>query len=299
MSELAPIVLFVFRRPDHTARLLESLSRNAEISRSTLYVYCEGSRSEADQPAVDATRELVRAYTCAGTLQVIERERNLGCAASILAGIDEVLARHDRIIVLEDDLILSPQFLQYMNAALTRYSGSDRVMHVSGYAFAPDPERPVSAGMMPFIASWGWGTWARAWSFLDRELEGLPWLDRYRWRRFRFDLYGAFEYRKMIDQYIHGQIDAWDIRWYLSVFRRGGLCVYPSQSLVENRGHDGSGTHQMPALRWAGEMPISESIGVRNWPTPGLDRAMYARVIAELSGGASFWRRLRRHWAVA
>lgn len=172
-------------------------------------------------------------------------------------------------------------------------------MHVSGYAFAPEPDRPVRAGMLPFIASWGWGTWARAWSCFDRELEALPWLDRYRWRQFRFDLYGAFEYRKMIDQYLNGQIDAWDIRWYLSVFRRKGLCVFPSQSLVENRGHDGSGTHQMPALRWSGESQMTGSIQVRNWPTPGLDRAMYARVIAELSGGASFWRRLRRHWAAA
>lgn len=296
MSQLAPIVLFVFRRPEHTARVLESLAHNEELARSELHIYCEGPRNDADVPMVEATRLVVKNHARAGKVRIVEREHNLGCAASIIAGIDEVLTQHDRIIVLEDDLVVSPHFLNYMNSALSRYGESDKVMHVSGYAFCRAPGQTSRAVMLPFVASWGWATWRRAWSHFDRDLGSLPWLDRYWWRRFRFDLYGAFPYRKMVGQYLRNEIDAWDIRWYLSVFRRNGLCVYPTESLVLNNGHDGSGTHQMPELNWRPSGLMKDAGQVASWSKARVDRTIFDLVIAELSRDESLWRRLRRHW---
>jgi hypothetical protein len=40
-----------------------------------------------------------------------------------------------------------------------------------------------------------------------------------------------------------GKIDSWGIRWQLSLFARGGLVLYPRDSLVYNSGVDASGTH--------------------------------------------------------
>lgn len=242
MSEYAPIVLFVFRRPEHTVRLLESLARNPEIAQSTLYVYCEGPRHEADQAAVVATRQLVRAFTHAGTLQVIERARNLGCAASIVAGIDEVLARHDRVIVLEDDLVLSRHFLAYMNAALTRYATNERVMHVSGYAFPCGTKAPST--FLPMVSSWGWGTWRRAWRHFDRDMRFKPWLERSAFRGFRFDVLGGFPFRKTLQQQATGRVDAWDIRWYLTVFAANGVGLFPGRSLTTQTGFGSDSTHE-------------------------------------------------------
>jgi hypothetical protein len=39
------------------------------------------------------------------------------------------------------------------------------------------------------------------------------------------------------------KINTWAIFWYTSVFKRNGLCLHPTKTLVCNIGHDGSGEH--------------------------------------------------------
>ncbi|MEA3229848.1 MAG: hypothetical protein U9P44_02955, partial [archaeon] len=59
---LAPIALFVYNRPHHTRKTLESLMANAELSDSPLYVFCDGAKRKKDIPLVRETRELIRSY---------------------------------------------------------------------------------------------------------------------------------------------------------------------------------------------------------------------------------------------
>lgn len=264
-SSLAPIALFVYRRPAHTRRLLDSLARNPEAARSQIWVFCEGARDASVAGEVEATRRLVRTHPLAPSFRIVERETNLGCAASIVRGIGEVLAVSDRLIVLEDDLELAPGFLAYMNEALARYADVPRVMQVCGYAFPGiAPSRSADDAMfLPVVNSWGWATWRRAWALYDDGSSNVDWLDRFVWRQYRFDLHGAYRYRRMLHLRQSGAIDAWDICWYLSVFRADGLCVYPRRSLIANHGFDGSGTHE-PDVRLRTELDFPQP--VRRWP---------------------------------
>lgn len=263
--------------------------RNPELAESELHIYCEGPRNEAERPLVAATRQIVHERARAGLLRIVERDQNMGCAASIVCGINEVLEKHDRIIVVEDDVVVSKHFLSYMNAALFKYQDDSRVMHISGYNFPLSDLESHNASFLPIISSWGWGTWRRAWQHFDADLSAWSWLKGSAWRRFRFDLYGAFNLWKMLEQYRCGEIDAWDIRWYLGVFRQSGLSLFPRSSLTANIGFDATATHQTDPRLTATVSQVSDAY-VDQWPAVvKVDRRFLWEAMKFLANGRS-WR---------
>lgn len=240
---LAPIVLFVYRRPDHTRLVLEALKRNPEAAECELIIYSDGSRGGADTAAVDQVRALCRTTTGFRRTHLVERPRNLGLAESVLAGVTETCLSHGRVIVLEDDLIVSPHFLGYMNEALTRYADDPSVLQVSGHLFPVEWTAPTDAAFLPMSTSWGWATWQRAWSEFNpgeavwSKVELDPALLH------RFDLGGAFPYSRMLEAQARGEVDSWAIRWWFHVCQREGLVLFPARTLVRNLGFDGTGVH--------------------------------------------------------
>src|SRR5688572_29085259 len=121
MSERpAPIAVFVYKRPRHTARLLRSLSENAEAQSSPVYVFCDGPRADADVQEVEQTRQEARRLAPSDAV-FVERSDNAGLANSIISGVTRLTNEHGRVIVLEDDLVLSRYALRYLNYALHRY----------------------------------------------------------------------------------------------------------------------------------------------------------------------------------
>jgi hypothetical protein len=240
----APIALFVYNRPDHVLRTLSALKANPLARKSLLYVFSDGPRGSQDIPRVEAVRRSLKNMSGFDNMCVREQPQNLGLAKSIITGVTELAVNYGRVIVLEDDLVVAPGFLAFMNHALNRYSNDPQIMQVSGYMFPV--KRPKRLGQTFFCrvpTSWGWGTWGRAWERLTldstRILESLRCPDR----RAAFNLDGAYPYFEHLTQQAEGKIDVWGVRWYASMFAAGGLCLYPSQSLVRNIGMDGSGVH--------------------------------------------------------
>ncbi len=239
----APIALFVFRRPEHTRRTLESLARNAEFERSALHVFCDGSRGPADDAAVNATRRLVREWPHPHKT-VHEAPVNQGLAASIIDGVTALCDAHGSVIVVEDDLVVAPVFLEFLNRALDVYADDFRVMQVSGHMFPVElPRDEVDTVLLPLTTSWGWATWKRSWDHFDPAMNGFGQLKADSALRRDFDFGNSAPYFDMLVRQKRGLIDSWAIRWYLSVFLEKGLVIYPKRSLVRNEGFDGSGTH--------------------------------------------------------
>jgi ubiquinone/menaquinone biosynthesis C-methylase UbiE len=241
VTTLAPIAVFLYRRPDHARAALESLLRCPEAAASQFYVYCDAAKTPDLVSAVAATRRV--AHELAPDAVFVERERNHGLARSIIDGVSSLVEEHGRVIVVEDDLEVAPGFLSFMNRALERYRDDDVVMSVSGYQFPLDPPLDIDSTILALPTSWGWATWARAWRHFDAAATGYASLRRDRALRRRFDLDGAYPYHAMLARQQRGQVDSWAIRWYLSIFMRGGLNVFPGRTLVKNTGFDGSGTH--------------------------------------------------------
>ena len=238
----APVALFVYNRPGHVRRTLRSLVHAGGIEDRCLFVFSDGPRDRRDESRVGEVRHEVRTAPWPGTREVVEREENWGLARSVITGVSELCTRFGEVVVLEDDLILSPAFMEYADRALDRYRHDERVMHISGYMY-PMPLRCREAVFMRLISSWGWATWARAWSRFRENADELIQQIRIRGLERAFSINGSYPYFEMLREQARGEIDSWAVRWYASVFLCNGLSLYPPRSLVQNSGHDGSGVH--------------------------------------------------------
>ena len=238
----APIAFFAYNRPEHTRQALETLCKCDGALESELFIYCDGPKRAIDEKAVKQVREIVKSYNWCGAVQVVEHDVNLGLANSIIHGVSEIVNRYGRIIVLEDDLVLSPQFLNFMNDALDNYMDIQQVMHISGYMFPVRGKLPETF-FYRATSCWGWATWKRAWDKFEPDAKKLLAKFKEEKQRWEFDIKGTMQYYKMLAGQTRNNTDAWAARWYASVFLNNGLCLHPGISLVNNIGHDNTGLH--------------------------------------------------------
>jgi hypothetical protein len=243
MSKRIPVAVFAYNRPAHIRRALQALSQCRRLDECEFHFFADGPRSEDVRQQVEATRQVLREWAPALNACVVERDGNLGLAKSIVSGVTDLCTRYGRVIVLEDDLVVSPDFLHYMIESLDRYQNDDRVMQVGAFTLS-SPLAPVAdAFLLPVTTTWGWATWQRAWesfSWVPEDLEAARRDDQ--WRKL-FDLNGSCNFSAMLEDRLAGRNDSWGILWWYAVSRRQGLVVYPTHSLVWNGGFDGSGVH--------------------------------------------------------
>jgi len=248
-NSMAPIALFIYRRPEHLRATIQSLIQCPEFDETAIVVFGDGPRRPADQAAVEQARAVARELLSERATFRFS-DANLGLSRSIILGVTSMVARYGRVIVLEDDLELSPAFLTYMNAALDRYASDSRVMQVSGHMFdVPAFANRRDAMFLPLTSSWGWATWKRAWDDFDEQAQGWERLLTDPLLRRSFNLRDAYDYAAMLERQMKGVGDSWAVRWYWSVFKQGGLAVFPPAPMVQNTGMDRSGTHGRGVLR--------------------------------------------------
>ena len=236
----APIALFTYNRADHTRKAVESLLQNAEAKDSDLFIFSDGPKNEKTVRGVADNREYIHTVTGFKTVTIVEREKNWGLANSLIAGITDVINKYGRVIVVEDDLILSPYFLKFMNDGLEKYKDDDRVGTITGFV-PPIKEKLPETFFLTYFQCWGWATWKRAWDLL--ETDARPLLKGLRFKRKKFDVGGGVcNYGNLYCQKV-GLVDSWYLRYYASLFLKGKLSLYPGRSVATNEGLDGSGTH--------------------------------------------------------
>ena len=238
----APIVLFVYNRLWHTQQTIEALQNNVLAKQSELYIYSDEANTEKIQKSVNEVRQYIDKIDGFKSVSIIKRIKNFGLAESIIDGVTTIVNQYGRIIVLEDDMVVSPYFLEYMNEALDQFVEDNRVISVHGYVYPVDIKLP-EAFFLPGADCWGWATWRRGWEIF--EPNGQILLDELIQRHLiqKFDYNGAYPYSNMLKAQIKGANDSWAIRWHASAFLAGKLTLYPGRSLIHNTGNDGSGTH--------------------------------------------------------
>ena len=237
---IAPVSLFVYNRPDHTAKTLAALSENLECVDTDLFIFSDAPKVPEHRDAVTQVRELCRGVDGFRSVTLIERKENWGLAKSIIDGVSMVVQRFGRVIVLEDDLVVSSAFLSFMNQALDIYGGEKKVWHISGWSYPIEDQVVEGAFLWRGMNCWGWGTWADRWEFFTKDPQGL--IETFSRKQKRdFDLGGTKVFWPQIVQNAQGKIDTWAIFWYATIFLNNGLCLNPRVSFVENIGHDGTG----------------------------------------------------------
>ncbi len=247
MGSKTGIVLFVYNRPHHTKEVLEGLKKN---NISQLYIFSDGSKNERDNEEIKEVRCLIRNINWCNT-EIHVSFQNKGLANSIVDGVNYMLSKYERVIVLEDDCIPSPDFVSFMEACFDKYEHTEKIMSISGYSLPIKiPENykyDIYFAYRP--SSWGWGTWRRAWNFFEMN---EPSLKEFKVsRNFRKKIVRAGDVLiSLSEDQLKGEIDSWAIFWSLNIIKRDGLCIYSVKPRVKNIGFDGSGVHCKPQTRY-------------------------------------------------
>jgi GNT-I family len=242
----APILLFTFKRLDTLMRTVQHLANNKLAKESDLIFFSDEARHEKDRSSVAEVRAFLRTVKGFASVNIVEAPENRGLARSIIYGVSETLKEYDRVIVLEDDLITTPNFLCFMNASLSAYERSERVFSVSGYSFdlgkVTRNETGVDAYFFERGWSWGWATWRDRWTGIDWEMtDYVDFSVDVRARR-KFSR-GGSDLNLMLRRQMEGKLDSWAVRWFYHQFKVSGLTLYPVLSKVYNDGFDEHATH--------------------------------------------------------
>lgn len=238
-----PIAIFTYNRPHHVQLALSSLRRCARLEEVDVHIFCDGAKGPADESSVNASRSVVATWAQNLGAVVDYSPVNRGPDRAIVRAVSRLCAEYGRVIVLEDDHVVSPDFLDYMLTALDRYQDERRVYQISGFMFPIETTGPGDAHFLPLITARGWATWERAWRAYDWKTPGVHHLFKHRFLRYRFDYGARFPWSHVLhDGLLRGEPN-WDTVWYWCVFRRSGLVLFPSRSLVWVGGWDGTGVH--------------------------------------------------------
>lgn len=246
-TTFAPVVVFAYNRPLHLQRTLDALAACRLAAQSEVHVFADGPKKPAAAAAVAEVRDVLAREAGAGrfaAFHVHASDVNLGLANSIIRGVGQVIAKHDRVIVLEDDLLVSADFLEFMNDCLAFYQDDPSVGAVTG--FCPLQTMPEGCADDVFLvyrnSSQGWGTWGRVWNAVDWSASETARLAQDWSLRKAFNREGNDRYDRLRRQ-LAGRIDSWSIRFGLALFLRGQGTIYPAVNRIANIGYDGSGIH--------------------------------------------------------
>lgn len=242
--QTAPICLFVYNRPTHTKKCIESVLKNKYSSESELFIFSDAPKFEQHKNAVQEVRDYLKKISGFKRITIIERPFNYGLAQNIIDGVTTIVSQFNKVIVLEDDLLVSPHFLEYMNNFLEIYKEDHVVASIHGYVY---PLRNLSRLPETFFIKgadcWGWATWKRAWDYFEKD--GTILLKKILEKKLKkeFDFDNSYPYTRMLLEQTKGENNFWAIRWYASAFINNMYTLYPRESLVQNIGMDNSGTH--------------------------------------------------------
>lgn len=242
MQNLAPIALFVYNRPQHTERTLKFLQQNELAADSRLFIFSDGAKSAQDDEKVAEVRSMIKKIDGFKSVKIFEKQENSGLANSVIAGVTQLINEYGQVIVFEDDLVSSPHTLTYFNEALKKYRNEEKVMHIGAYMYPLAKKNLPESFFFRAATSWGWATWERAWKNFEPNIDTL--INQFdHKKKTAFSIDNTMNFWKQMQEFKRGKNNSWAIRWYASVFLKGGLTLNPSQSLVNNIGHDGTGVH--------------------------------------------------------
>jgi hypothetical protein len=247
----APIILFTYKRITNLQKTVTALQDNFLASESELYIFSDGPKNEQEVELVNEVRAFLPHISGFKRVIINEAEKNIGCANSIIAGVTSVINTYGRAIVLEDDLFITKNFLDYMNAALNQYEFNKEVFSVAGFGFnlGIDPSDSLTdAYLINRSWPWGWATWADRWNPVDWDMKDYPDFKKNRKQRREFAKSGS-DLNIMLDRQMEGRSDVWDVRWIYAQYKIKGLTVVPKYSKVFNNGFDKFATHTKGSVK--------------------------------------------------
>lgn len=243
----APIVMFVYNRADHFEQTYRALAACPEAKESELFIFSDGAKNETVVVKVQQVRDALRAAKEKNdflALHIIESPVNKGLAKSVITGVSQVMEGFGKAIVVEDDCVVSPYFLNYMNKALDAYESDRRIGSIAGYTpVFSFPENYQEDVFLTFRScSWGWATWKDRWDTVDWDMGYMKQFYRNLSLIRKINSCGADRFIRLYRQ-TKGNSSSWSVRFGAQLVMNDLYTVYPRYSYVSNIGCDASGVH--------------------------------------------------------
>lgn len=247
----APIVVFGYNRADMMENLLKSLEKNENLEQMDLYIFVDipDKKKPSDIPLSEKVIEYVNYYKTISKFKNVKIEiakKHKGLAESVISGVTKVINQYGKVIVLEDDLEVSDDFLDYMQRGLKFYKNNSKVWSLTAHC-------PLVKGvgnkykkdvfLAPRAESLGWGTWRNRWNHMDWQVSSYNDFKKDFVGHALFKLGGSNSYKMLERQMTDKQYDSWAIRWSYQQFRERKYTVYPKESRVIHCGNDNRSTH--------------------------------------------------------
>ncbi|MBL1418925.1 MAG: glycosyltransferase [Alphaproteobacteria bacterium] len=241
---MKPVIIFTYNRRNSLQFTIEALQKNDHALETDLYFFSDGYKSDADKSAVNAVRQYLNSVKGFKSVTITNRDENFGLAKNIITGVTQIIEKHDAVIVLEDDLVTSTNFLSYMNKALEHYKHRHDIFSISGYSgdFSALKSHKYDTYLSLRPSSWGWATWRDQWATVDWEVEEYSTFIQDRRKTAQFNR-GGIDLARMLRHYFEGKNHSWAIRWSYSMYKQGKYCIYPVKSKIRNIGFGEDATH--------------------------------------------------------
>jgi len=245
---LAPIVLFVYNRPEHTLMTIDALSNNEYANESNLFIFSDGPKQNVDNETferIQKVRSIIHHTSGFKSIEIYEEPSNKGLDSSEIDAVTEIINRFGEIIVLEDDVVTHRFFLRFMNEALDYYQTENRVWQIGGNTPPIPYVRSLKTDVFASYRSesWGWATWANRWNQCDWSFRDFEVIKNTNFKNLWHCTRGGSDLYSNLCYYAEGYNDAWDARWQDCMNVHNGYCIRPTRSLIQNVGLDGSGEH--------------------------------------------------------
>lgn len=243
-NNLSPIIIFTYNRLDTLEIVIKSLQSNFFAKESALFIFSDFAKKDKDIESVNKVRSFLHTIDGFKSISIIEREENYGLAKNIIEGVSDIINKYEKVIVLEDDLITSKNFISYMNQALDFYEDDKRIFAISGYTGnLPSLENLDEEGYLSYRpSSWGWATWKEEWIKNDWEVKDFDKFIKDNKAVKNFNR-GGIDMTRMLKHCMEGKNHSWAIRWSYSMYKLDKYCFYPKKSKVQNIGFGNNATN--------------------------------------------------------
>jgi len=245
MKNYAPIIIFTYNRYDAIYLTINALKKNYLIDKVDIYIYSDKEKTSKDSQKVRKVRKYLNTLkNDFNSITIIQRRFNYGLARNIIEGVTELINKYEKVIVLEDDLITSENFLCYMHESLEYYKDRKDVFSISGYTgnLSSIKHLKEDSYLSYRPSSWGWGTWKNQWNNIDWEIKDFEEFIKNKKQIKKFNR-GGIDMTRMLKHYQEGKNNSWAIRWSYAMYKQNKYSVYPKISKVQNIGFGDDATH--------------------------------------------------------
>ena len=240
MKKLAPIIFICYNRFNHTLKSLNALKNNKLAKNSKIFIFSDAPKKKSDEKKIIKIRNLLKKIKGFKDKKLIFRKKNYGNKKNIISAINQVFKKYKKIIVVEDDLVVSTSFLLFMNDCLNYYSKDKKIWHINGWSYPFLKKNSADIAFLKSMNCWGWATWKNRWSKISTKEDKYIAIFTKRMIH-NFDIQSSTNNWSQIIRNKKNLIRTWAVFWHATIFLNNGITVYPKHSLVKNIGDDGSG----------------------------------------------------------